>query len=330
LARDTARFGFLQALRLIESAHPERPRLGASLRPGDDIIRLAQEPRFGFVAAELGNYIPAADGRPGRLTTHVAGLFGSNSPMPLYFTEYAHSRLVHERDPTLVRFLDIFQHRLLSLFYRAAANSQPVIGLDRGQLAGEGYGRYISSLCGLAAPAGADMIGELAKLQFSSMLATRTRHASGLGLLLSQYLGVPVAMQQFIGQWLTLPREDRTALQRQGARRLGVGLVLGGRVWDRQNKFRIIVGPVGAADMYRLLPGTSTYRRVGEWVDLYTGGLLDWDLELHVKPEAAPRLRFDGTARLGRTSWLGHKRSLGKPSPLCVRLCSHVRKRVKG
>ncbi|ANN76676.1 type VI secretion system baseplate subunit TssG [Bordetella flabilis] len=327
LSGETARFGFLQALRLIESTYPHRPRLGRSLRPADDAIRLGQDPQFAFVAAELGRYQPAAGGRPGRLAVNVAGLFGPNSPMPLYFAEYAHSRMVHERDPTLARFLDIFHHRLLSLFYRAWANTQPVVGLDRGPARAEGYVGYVGSLCGLAPPprGRARAMADLDKLQFSSLLASRTRHASGLGLLLSQYFGVPVAIRQFVGQWLTLPSQDRSTLRRHGARRLGEGLVLGGRVWDRQNKFRVVIGPVGARDMRRLLPGTSAHRRLLEWVDLYTGGLLDWDVELRVKPEEAPCLRLDGSARLSRVGWLGHRRTADKPAAPCVRLRSHVR-----
>jgi type VI secretion system protein ImpH len=316
----------LQALRLFEAEHPERPRLGTSLRLADDAIRLGQEPRFSFVAAELGAYTPAADGLPARLAVNVGGLFGANSPMPLYFTEYAHNRTAQERDQTLVRFLDIFNHRLLSLFYRAGADSQPVIGLDRGHVTREGYGHYVSSLCGLAAPAGRDTIGELDKLQFCGLLATRTRHASGLSLLLSQYLGVPAAIQQFVGQWLKLSPQDQTSLQRHGQPRLGEGLVLGARVWDRQNKFRVVIGPVARADMQRLLPGTATHRRLIDWVGLYTGGLLDWDVELWVEREAVPPLRLDGGARLGRTSWLAPKRSAGKRTPLCVRLRSRIPK----
>jgi type VI secretion system protein ImpH len=329
LARDTARFGFFQALRLIESMHAARPRLGASMRPADDVIRLGQTPQFGFVSAELDTYRPMADDRPGKLTVNVAGLFGANSPMPLYFMEYVHNRVAHESDPTLVNFLDIFHHRLLSLFYRAWAVSQPVVGLDRGDVKTEGYGRYVNSLCGLATqtPSGSDAIGDLDTLQFSSLLATRTRHASGLGLLLSQYFGVPVMIQQFVGQWLKLSDQDRTVLQRYVRSRLGDGLVLGGRVWDRQNKFRVIMGPVGAHDMQRLLPGTVTHRRLIEWVNLYTGGVLDWEVELRVKPEAAPGIRLDGSARLARTSWVGRKRTLGKSSALYIRLCNRVRDR---
>jgi type VI secretion system protein ImpH len=313
LARDTSRFDFFQALRLIEAAYPERAGLGRSLRPADDAVRLGQKPRLGFAAVELAEYRPAVDGRPGRLTLNAGGLFGANGPMPLYFTEYAHNRMLHEADTTLVGFLDMFHHRQLSLFYRAWAMSQPVVGLDRGRPLVEGYGRYVGSLCGQAAQAaaGQDSTDDPDTLQFCGLLATRTRHASGLGLLLSQYFSVPVAIRQFVGQWLKLSGQDQTTLQGHGKRPLGAGLVVGKRVWDRQSKFRVVIGPVGKTDIRRLLPGTASHRRLIEWVDLYTGGLLDWDVELRVQPDAASGMRFDGSARLAHTSWLGSRRIAG-------------------
>jgi type VI secretion system protein ImpH len=313
LAHETSRFDFFQALRLIEAAHPGRAGLGRSLRPADDAVRLGQKPRFGFTAAELAEYRPAAEGQPARLTVNAGGLFGANGPMPLYFTEYAHNRMLHEEDSTLVGFLDMFHHRQLSLFYRAWAMSQPVVGMDRGRPLVEGYGRYVGSLCGQAIQAASepDSTDDLDALQFCGLLATRTRHASGLGLLLSQYFSVPVAIRQFVGQWLKLSGQDRTALQGRGKRPLGAGLVVGKRVWDRQSKFRVVIGPVGKADMRRLLPGTASHRRLIEWVDLYTGGVLDWDVELRVQPEAASGMRFDGSARLAHTSWLGSRSIAG-------------------
>ncbi|CAM3798373.1 Type VI secretion protein [Bordetella sputigena] len=323
LALHVARFEFLQALRLIESAHPDRPRPGCSLRPRDDAVRLAQTPALKFVASELAGYLPAADGRPARLTVNVLGLFGTNSPMPLYFTEYAHNRMAHEGDTTISGFLDMFHHRQLSLFYRAWAASQPVLGLGRGD-ARTGYRRYVGSLCGLAVPASTRHGGmaDIDQLQFCGLLATRTRHASGLGLLLSRYFGVQVAIRQFIGLWMPLDREDRARLRRRTPA-LGTGLVLGARIWDRQSKFRLVAGPIGKRDMRRLLPGTDSHRRLIEWVELYTGGLLHWDLELRVAPEAAACMRFDGNARLAYTSWLGAGGKPGKSPTLRIQPRRH-------
>jgi type VI secretion system protein ImpH len=315
LARDTRRFGFFQALRLIEAAHRDRPRLGCSLHPREDAVRLGQSPRLGFVAAELDAYQAAGDEGPARLSVNVGGLFGANGPMPLHLTEYVHDRISHAGDTTLAAFADVFHHRQLCLFYRAWAAGQPVVGLDPDRPGASGYGFYAASLCGWSGagavgPRAADVLG---KLQFCGLLSTRTRHASGLGLLLGQYFGVPMKIRQFVGLWLRLGADDCTRLGTGAPHHsLGLGLVVGKRVWDRQSKFRVVIGPVGSRDMRRLLPGTASHGRLVDWVHLYTGGLLEWDIELRLTHEAAACMRLDGHARLAYTTWLG-RRTAGAP-----------------
>jgi type VI secretion system protein ImpH len=93
---------------------------------------------------------------------------------------------------------------------------------------------------------------------------------------------------------------------------------MGKRLWDRQSKFRVVIGPVDKNDMQRLLPGTASHRRFVAWVDLYTGGLLEWDMELQVARDAAACMRFDGRARLAYTSWLGRKAASDAPSTVRI------------
>jgi type VI secretion system protein ImpH len=113
--------GFYQALRRIEAETPDRPRLGRSTRPRQDVLRLAQEPSAIFASAPLSAFDPAEEGRPPRLTVHFFGLFGPDGPLPLHLTDYARDRRRNHRDPSFQRFADIFHHRALSLFWRAWA-----------------------------------------------------------------------------------------------------------------------------------------------------------------------------------------------------------------
>ncbi|MCA9266433.1 MAG: type VI secretion system baseplate subunit TssG, partial [Planctomycetales bacterium] len=53
LEQRTPEYDFFQALRLIESAHPDRPPLGRSQRAADDPIRLGQEPSVAFSPSTL-------------------------------------------------------------------------------------------------------------------------------------------------------------------------------------------------------------------------------------------------------------------------------------
>ena len=70
-------------------------------------------------------------GDPAKLPVNFLGLFGPNGPMPVHITEYARERQLNAHDPTLVGFLDLFHHRILSLFYRAWAVNQKAADLDR-------------------------------------------------------------------------------------------------------------------------------------------------------------------------------------------------------
>ena len=102
----------------------DMPRVGESISPRQDPVRFGQNPSLAFAPATLESFSPATDGLPARLQVYFLGLFGPNGPLPFHLTEFAHERLHAHRDPSLTRFLDVFHHRMLSLFYRAWANSR--------------------------------------------------------------------------------------------------------------------------------------------------------------------------------------------------------------
>ncbi|BCQ26372.1 type VI secretion system baseplate subunit TssG [Caballeronia sp. NK8] len=305
LARDARRFDFFQALRLIEQAHAERPRLGRSLSARDDAVRLSQDPELIFHPTTLGDYAPGEDGKPGRLAVNFLGLLGPNGPLPTHLTAYVRERARNANDPTLARFLDVFHHRMLSLFYRAWADAQPVVSADRPR--DDRFAGYVGSLFGLGAPALADRdaVPDSAKRHFAGVLAAPTRHADGLRLILARFFGVNVSIEPWRGHWIALPEDARTRLC--GAR-LGISTVVGTRVWDCQHKFRIVIGPLGYVDFMRFLPGGASLTKLADWVRNYVRDPLDWDVALHLKREEVPPLRLQGHstkgARLGWNTWL--------------------------
>ena len=123
-------FDFFALMRRMESLRPDSPRIGKASRPSQEALRLGQEPELDFAPAALATFAHEGGAAP-RLGVRFFGLLGSQGPMPLHLTEYVRERLRHRNDPTLARFLDIFHHRLLSLFYRAWAQSQPAVQHDR-------------------------------------------------------------------------------------------------------------------------------------------------------------------------------------------------------
>ena len=216
-------------------------------------------------------------------------------------------------------FLDVFHRRMLSLFYRARANAEPVISLDRDD--GDRFSGFVGSMFGIGAPAlrERDMIGDFAKLHFAGLLANRTRPASGLASILRAYFRLPVRIEQFVGHWMVLPEETLSRIGAAGeGNRLGSSLVLGRKVWDCQNKFRIVLGPVGHEDYRRFMPGGDSLKRMLAWVRTYCGLALEWEVRLILKHAEVPPLRLGGGTRLGWSTWLASGALRRDPDQMCI------------
>ncbi len=299
-------YDFFSLMRRIEALQPQAPRIGQASRPGQEALRLGQEPELDFAPAALAR-LDQGGTRP-RLGVRFFGLLGPQGPMPLHFTEYVRERARNHADPTLARFLDLFHHRLLSLFYRAWAHTQPVVQRDRP--AQDRYAAWLGASIGLDAnDRSRDKLPDAAKLYQAGLLGQRSRHPEGLRKLLSQFFGVPVAVQQNVGRWLTLDQAERshlgTASGRSRALRLSRSSTIGNKVWDRQYSFRILLGPLTLAQYLAFLPGTPGWRQLHDWVVLYTGIDKRWDVELCLAGQQVPAARLGRHQLLGLTSWSG-------------------------
>lgn len=316
LAAAPYRYDFYQTLRVLECLYGEQPRWGTALRPADEPVRLGQAPELSFAPAAIASLESEAGAKP-RLHVHVAGLLGANGPLPLHITEYTRERLRNAGDATLSRFLDIFHHRFLALLYRAWAQAQPHVSRDRPE--GDSFVSYVGAFLGIAPDTfrGRDGLPDAAKFFHVSTLARQVRNAEGLAAILGQFFGVPVAIEQFVGHWLSLEKRDRTSVGGIGAM-LGVQTVLGTRVWDRQHKFRIRLGPLTLAQYQDFLPGHAPLRALVDWVRLYLCLELAWDVRLVLAKRAVPSLKLGSGARLGWTSWLGRRVGGGDADDLCL------------
>lgn len=304
LRATAAQFEAFQLLRLIECAHAHQARLGTAMRPSQEPIRIGQDPGLRFSSAQVNSYEPGDAMRAPRLALDF-GLLGPEGPMPLHLTEFVRARSRHRGDRTLERFLDLFHHRVSSLRYRAWAASQPAVGADR--LGEDRFATYVGSLCGMArhVARGDGVLSGDQMLGAAALIGDRRRPAAGLAALLSGAFGVSVVIEPFAGQWLPVPDEAPVRLGACNRSALGRGHVLGRRVWDRQSKFVVVLGPLDAAQRDRLLPGAAQFARLDAWVRWYVGATLDFDVELRLTHDAAPPMRLGAGARLARSSWLG-------------------------
>lgn len=300
-------FHFFQALRRLECHYHQFPRFGQATRLRDDPLRLTQEPSMAFAPATLASFDPGnpEQNKAPRLAQYFLGLFGAQGPLPLHLTEYAYERKRSYNDPTLARFADIFHQRILSLFYRAWANTQPTVSLERPDSAR--FNTYIGATAGLGMPTlwQRDAVPDIAKFHYAGRLACQTRPAQGLQALLADFFQLPVSVETFVGHWLALDAASQCQLGATPATGLlGMTAVIGERVWDCQHKFRIVIGPLSLADFQRFLPGSADLRILVAWVRNYVGDTLLWDVNLVLRKEEVPPLQLGAGAQLGWSTWL--------------------------
>jgi type VI secretion system protein ImpH len=239
-------------------------------------------------------------------------------------------------------WLDLFDHRFVSLFYRAWEKYRFHLAYERGEAyraTPDTFTLGLRSLMGFGTPAltrrlevrTADAaarvvdwgdaaaespalakIDDLALLHYAGFFAQRPRNATNLRTLLADYFRLPVAVQQFRGQWLAIPETAQTRLGEFGS--LGTDAVAGERTWDVQSRFRVRLGPLTYAQFEDLLPDPApaaerkTFYLVAQLARLFAGPEYDFDVQLVLAGPEVPEAQLtDGEGagpRLGWTVWL--------------------------
>lgn len=318
LADKPYRHDLFNTMRHIDALNPQQPKMGKAHLPLQEAMRFGQEPSMSFAPTTLASY----QRKPGRkhcVKVFSFGLFGPNGPLPLHLTEYARERLYHAHDATFTDFADMFHHRLISLFYRAWANSQPTVSLDRPD--DDRFSTYVASLVHLGQPTlrQRDLVPDHAKLYNIAHLVRPSRNPEGLCHALGSYFQAPVRVVEYVGHWLQLPPDQLTVLgQKSPNSQLGAGAIVGTSVWDRQSRFRLCIGPLSLAAYRAFLPGQPNHQVLIDWLRNYIGFEFEWDVVLVLRRPEVPRARIGGDQQLGWTSWLGEYKRPADADDLCI------------
>lgn len=335
------RFAFFQAVRLVErwltrAGHVDPLRAGRmtfrnSLDmsfPASEVSQLAVRPldvgvqprgdAVGLPTAGLARWedTPWIDGRAVgvvELTPAFFGLLGAHGALPVHYTERLIERETRSRDPdrgAARAFYDIFQHRATVMFYGAWRKHRLDVEFEADRhrralpwvlaLAGVGHDGLRRRLRPEAGGVADDAVAF-----FAGTLQRRPISAAAVQRVLQQYLGVRVQWQGFIGHWYALSSSSRTTLGGANAR-LGAGTVLGGRVWQRDLRARLTLGPLTRAQFIRLLPGGPGHVALRELLRLMTGPTLEYEVRLGLLAADVRGSRLDGVMapRLGWDSFL--------------------------
>lgn len=242
---------------------------------------------------------PAPDAPPAELgrieiTPTFLGLLGVGGVLPYAYSELLSAHETLQRDSAARAFLDLFQHRVVTLFHAAWLRHRLPL---QAHARDPGRERALS-LLGLGHPAlherlqpQAGGVGDAALAYHAGTLQRRCTSAATLQALLADYLGVPVRIDAFAGRWCALEPQTLSRLGTANAA-LGVDALLGARAWQRNLRLRVCLGPLDAAQQQRFLPGRSGALALRELLTLLSGPSLEYELRLCLRAAAVSPTRL--------------------------------------
>jgi type VI secretion system protein ImpH len=307
LERDACSFEFFQAVALLQQLREHMRPVGDFASPNDEAVRFSANPRLAFPASEI-QVLKLHDDQPAEMMVNFMGLTGPSGVLPYVYSELILERM-RAKDTSLASFLAIFDHRAISLFYRAWERYR--FHVNYGSGARDLFSRYLLDLLGLGTDGllhRQDVTDE-ALMPFVSLLAMQSRSAQALEQVLAAYFEVPVEIKQFAGAWYSIDESTQCSMDERESMssQIGVGAVVGDAVWDCQARARIRIGPIPLETYKEFLPEGSAFRALRAVARFFANDCLDFELQLVLERNSVPTIELDfdkGTpARLGWTAW---------------------------
>jgi len=301
---------FFQLVRLLHQLYPERKAVGEySSRLDQEVARFAVPPTLAFPAGEVAQLDRPVDGEPPRMLVNFMGLVGPEGVLPLEYTLLVDER-ARRRDTGLRDFLDIFHHRMVSLFYRAWEKTHFFAARERGKQ--DRLFEHVADLAGIGAPEiqATLPLDTESLLYYAGLLAPHQRSAAALEQLISDYFEVDATVVQFTGRWYNLDAPTQCALgeDRDESGQLGLGAVVGDAVYDPQAGVRIRLGPLSRGRYDDFLPGAAARQTLRDLVRFFAGDHLDVELQLVLKADDVPYCHLgedhETPLALGWYTWL--------------------------
>ncbi|MEI9430420.1 type VI secretion system baseplate subunit TssG [Mesorhizobium sp. Cs1299R1N3] len=300
-------FDFFELLRRLEQRGGLFGHSGTADR---EPARLGQHVHLSFSARDVVKLQDAGDKTLARVTVANLGLLGPEGPMPLHLTRWVLDRLSQRwftgadaeqtSDTTFVDFVNILQHRMIALYYRAWADAHPAVQVERS--VGGRIRAMLEAMSGIGLPGTQDPDLDTVRLRQAGSLVNQVDGVERLTLFLATAFKVPVRIKEFVAAWITIPTALQTRLGKAYAG-LGRGATIGPRVFSRQSRIELRVGPLSLDEFKSFLPGERRLGLFKKAVRDMIGEALDVDLRIVLARDDVPPPRV-GTVQLGRTAWL--------------------------
>jgi type VI secretion system protein ImpH len=245
------------------------------------------------------------------LTPAFMGLLGVAGTLPYHYTETLAHRELYQKDFGPRAFMDVFSHRSVMLFFEAWRKHRLHIQFEANRR--QHFLPMVLSLAGLGQKGLRDRLGaqqgavaDESLAYFAGALQQRTRSPRQLQQMLQHYLKVPVQVDQFVGRWYALPKQHMPSLGGLGAPAiLGRTTNLGERVWQRDLRMRLVLGPLSHQRFQRFLPGGAGAAALKEMLTLFSGVSLEYEVNLRLQQADVQGCSLDSQrgATLGRLGW---------------------------
>lgn len=241
------------------------------------------------------------------LTPTFMGFLGSSGVLPSHYTESIAAHVIYEKDEGPRAFLDSFSNRTLALFYEAWCKYRLEFKYTIGK--GDRFLPLLLSFAGLSHRSLRDKSSEdgLGLLDeslgyYATALSHRPASAAYLQRVLSEYFGVPISIEQFIGHWYEVPREQQTRLGEINTT-LGSEAMMGARVWQRDLRLRLMIGPLGRKNFDAFLPDGIAAKSLKKMLSMFTGLCLEYEIQLIFHRNEVQGTTLLSDSKCGRLGW---------------------------
>lgn len=305
LDREHFGFSFFQAVRLLEELTPSAKPLGEATRPQEEAVNFCVRPGFAFPPSDIAGLVKERENTPVRMEVAFLGLIGPSGILPHWYNELARERN-RQKDFSLTAFLDIFHHRLLSLFYLAWKRYR--FDASYRSECRDKLSRCLLSLLGLGTEALTERLGvhEEDLIYYGGLLSRTIPSAAALERVIAYFSGTPTTVEQFLPRQIQISPEDQTQFGVANSR-LGVDALCGSWVWDRQSAFRVHLGPMGYGRFVSFLPTGRRSRTVFSIAQYATGIQYDCDLRVILRRTEVPSCVLgsqESRPLLGWSTWI--------------------------
>ncbi len=290
---------FFYLMRLIELMRKDLPAVGYAKTPSEEAFRFGQMPYLNFPSTSIATISEShRHSEDVTILVYFFGLLGVNGPMPLEITDLVYSRNIHDYDSTLRRFLDLINHRLLTLFYRAFSHHELPLMYDRRKSTAVSVFRALS---GCPSADDGTRRDEMIIPSLSKFFCNQSRSVETLSRMLYDFFRVPVKVKPFVERYHVIPEDLRCQLGVKESSVLGVCAQLGSKYLTRTRDVSIEIGPISYRRSMHFMPKREYFDLLCYLVKSFFSKPVEFDITLLIDTHSILKAKTNGKFALGQS-----------------------------